>query len=124
MDTLKIREIMEYSFRRGSNAAHAARNVNDLNDTMKQQTYPLLFLTLLIWTFCFDNNNKLDTKMKADDNQPTAELEAGFKDTNQNNVSLCLHFHIYQNFNFPIKKQFSSKFKVFLPTPSLSINLI
>ncbi|CAK1581000.1 unnamed protein product [Parnassius mnemosyne] len=58
MDALKIRVIMEYEYRRSSNAAQAARNINEVYgaNTAAKQTH------CLFWCFTRFRSGNFDLK--------------------------------------------------------------
>ena len=82
---------MEYEYRRGSNAAQAARNINDVYgaNTTNQRTTCYWFARFRSGNFDLKNeprgrpktlvdNDELKAIVEADDTQSTAELAAAF----------------------------------------------
>lgn len=91
MDTLKLRVIFEYEFRRGNNAAQTARNINDVYgvNTTNERTARFWFQRFRSGNFDLKNeargrpetvvdNEELKAIVEADDSQSTAELAAAF----------------------------------------------
>ncbi|CAH2103662.1 unnamed protein product [Euphydryas editha] len=91
MDMLKIRLIMECEFRRGSKAAEAARNINDVYgwNTTNDRITNYWFARFRSGNFDLRNeprgrpkmlvdNDELKAIVEADDSQTTVELAAAF----------------------------------------------
>ncbi|XP_045451094.1 histone-lysine N-methyltransferase SETMAR-like [Melitaea cinxia] len=110
MDMLKIRVIMEYEFPRGSKAAEAARNINDVYGayTTNDRTTRYWFAPLLVYRFRSENfdlrneprgrlkmlgdNDQLKVIVEADDSQTTTELAAAFEVSTETILIRLLQF--------------------------------
>jgi len=91
MDKSKIRVIFEYEFRRGTNAAQTARNINDIfgKDVANERTVRRWFEKFRSGDFDLENeprgrpetkvdNDELKVVVEADTSQTTRELAARF----------------------------------------------
>ena len=77
MDTLKIRVIMEYEYRRGSTAAQAARNINVYGaNTTNQRTTCYWFARFRSGNFDLKNEPRGRPKTLVDNDELKAIVEA------------------------------------------------